>query len=133
LEQIHGGAAGAGCVWLTSFGAGLVFWIWSCVELSQTPPLSARHLNLNRLSKRQLKDLTAPHGNLKGIYGSAQHRSKACSLTGTNGLKHRIAPWQLKRIVLMALIILQSSTSPLLNFKAPHCILCLGSACLPHG
>jgi hypothetical protein len=25
LEQIHGGAAGAGCVWLTSFGAEFVF------------------------------------------------------------------------------------------------------------
>jgi hypothetical protein len=36
LEQIHGGAAGAGCVWLTSFEAELVFWIWSFVELSQT-------------------------------------------------------------------------------------------------
>jgi hypothetical protein len=35
LEQIHGGAAGAGCVWLTSFGAELIFWIWSCVELSK--------------------------------------------------------------------------------------------------
>jgi hypothetical protein len=38
LEQIHGGAAGAGCVWLTGFGAEFIFWIWSCVELSQTPP-----------------------------------------------------------------------------------------------
>jgi hypothetical protein len=38
LEQIHGGAAGAGCVWLTIFGAELVFWIWSYVELCQTRP-----------------------------------------------------------------------------------------------
>jgi hypothetical protein len=44
LEQIHGGAAGVGCVWLTSFGAELVFWIWSCVELSQTRPKSIRFL-----------------------------------------------------------------------------------------
>jgi hypothetical protein len=38
LEQIHGGAAGASRVWLTSDGAELIFWIWSCVELSQTRP-----------------------------------------------------------------------------------------------
>jgi hypothetical protein len=37
LEQMHGGAAAAGCVWLTIFGAELFFWIWSCVELCQTP------------------------------------------------------------------------------------------------
>jgi hypothetical protein len=38
LEQIHGGAARAGCVWLTIFGAKLVFWIRSYVELCQTRP-----------------------------------------------------------------------------------------------
>jgi hypothetical protein len=34
LELIHGRAIGPGCVWLAIFGAELVFWIWSCVELS---------------------------------------------------------------------------------------------------
>jgi hypothetical protein len=38
LEQIHGGAAGVGCVWRRKFEVGLFFWIWSCVELSQTRP-----------------------------------------------------------------------------------------------
>jgi hypothetical protein len=38
LEQIHGGAAGVGCVWQKKFGVELFYWIWSCVELSQTRP-----------------------------------------------------------------------------------------------
>jgi hypothetical protein len=38
LELIHGRATGPGCVWLAIFGAELVFWIWSCVELCQTRP-----------------------------------------------------------------------------------------------
>jgi hypothetical protein len=40
LKQIHGGAAGVGCVWRRKFGVELFFWIWSCVELSQTRPKS---------------------------------------------------------------------------------------------
>jgi hypothetical protein len=32
--------AGAGCVWLKTFGVELVFWMWSCVELSKTRPCS---------------------------------------------------------------------------------------------
>jgi hypothetical protein len=38
LEQIHGEAAGVGCVWRRKFGVELFYWIWSCVELSQTRP-----------------------------------------------------------------------------------------------
>jgi hypothetical protein len=38
LEQIRGGAAGAGCVWLEKVGVELFFWIWGCLELSQTRP-----------------------------------------------------------------------------------------------
>jgi hypothetical protein len=37
-EQICGGAAGAGHVWLEKLGAELVFRIWSCLELCQTRP-----------------------------------------------------------------------------------------------
>jgi hypothetical protein len=33
LEQIHGGPS---YVWLAIFGAELIFWIWSCVDLCQT-------------------------------------------------------------------------------------------------
>jgi hypothetical protein len=40
LEQIHAGAARVGCVWLRKFGVELIFWIWSCVELSQTRPMT---------------------------------------------------------------------------------------------
>jgi hypothetical protein len=45
LEEIHGGAAGAGCVWLRKFGA-VLFFIWSCVELCQTRPYSDNGLFL---------------------------------------------------------------------------------------
>jgi hypothetical protein len=40
LEQIHGGAAGVGCVWQRKFEVEQFYWIWSCVELFQTCPKS---------------------------------------------------------------------------------------------
>jgi hypothetical protein len=43
LEQIHGGAAGAGCVWLTSFGAELIFLdLELCGALPNTPLISKK-------------------------------------------------------------------------------------------
>jgi hypothetical protein len=50
LEQIHGGAGGVGCVWRKKIWSGAVFFIWSCVELSQTRPKS----NSNRLPTSKL-------------------------------------------------------------------------------
>jgi hypothetical protein len=43
LEQMHGGAAGVGCVWRRKFGVELFYWFWSCVELSQTHPKSQKN------------------------------------------------------------------------------------------
>jgi hypothetical protein len=58
LEQIRGGAAGAGCVWQEKVGVELFFWIWSCLELSQTQlnidvPSQANRGNAKKLSTKK--------------------------------------------------------------------------------
>jgi hypothetical protein len=59
LEQIRGGAAGAGCVWQKKVGVELFFQIWSCLELCQTRPKCAL-VKSGEFTTSLYKELTIP-------------------------------------------------------------------------